>query len=105
VKLPDIPEDQLGRSLQSQNNGNDNQVHGTLEQAQNKKHPQEERKKVNNFTSYGKDIDKADLDIIDITEQAHNSHSPVKIGSKQNETSGKFGGKHSINIDGSMNED
>jgi hypothetical protein len=48
IKLPDIPEDQLGRSLQSQNNGeyNSNNMHNKFSNVQN-----------NNFTKNQRGIE------------------------------------------------
>lgn len=69
VHLPEIPEDQLGRSLQSQNNGDHSQKPTPVTK---------KSKKVNNFTSYGdKNIDCEEIDIEDIPEtENRNANMP-----------------------------
>ena len=101
VKLPDIPEDQLGRSLQSQNN---TIYSKTIVQ-------KKENKKVNNFTSYGHNIDNADFQIADVAEEVdQNTGSPARIKPNpyaNNDSPNKFNmtaGKKSLVGDGSMHD-
>lgn len=99
VKLPDIPEDQLGRSLQSQNNTIYSKT--IIQRKQNKK--------VNNFTSYGQNIDNADLDINDVTEElVENTGSPSRIKpNPYGDSPSKFNmtaGKKSLIGDGSLHD-